>query len=386
MMQRMRFGFSRTFPLVLVAASHMACVGRIEDHTALDSGRRVITDDALVDRAVSDVTNADASASDTIFDGEEPDAQRDVMSTQDADSGPPLIERICEPWATPADLFDQSVVPVEVEPASPTAIKVVLVAGAASSGHPMGAHQFFAVTAVLAKMLCRVPGVVPVVVRNGWPTSTRVFDGAAAIVFYADGGDAHPLAAEARRALLRPHIARGVGFVNLHYAVEYNAQSASEARDWLGGVYEPGYSVNPLWRASFSAPPAHPSTSGVAAFEIDDEWYYNMRWRDDRSAVVELLRATPPDSTRTTPETMAHPGRAEVTAWAFTRPDGGRSFGFTGGHWFGNWLDSPETPHATTQRRVVTQGILWAAQVAIPSAGVDVRYAPSDAERFLDRR
>lgn len=314
----------------------------------------------------------------------------DVVGPVDAtptDSGvPPRPEPVCEPWSAPADIFDQSVVPIEVEPRSASAKKIVLVAGAASASHPMGAHQFFAVTAILAKLLCRVPGVVPVIVRGGWPTRDSLFDGASAIVFYADGGASHPLDAEARRAALRARLSARTGLVNVHYALEYTSASASEARGWLGGNYEPGYSVNPLWRAQFTAFSSHPITRGVSAFDIDDEWYYAMRWVDDRSAITDLLTAVPPDATRSTPETMAHPGRSEVTAWAFNRPDGGRSVGFTGGHWYGNWLDSPETPNASAQRRVVVQSILWAAGVDIPMGGVDVAYAPTDNERYLDRR
>ncbi|MBL8677645.1 MAG: ThuA domain-containing protein [Myxococcales bacterium] len=361
----------------LASSSLLGCTGLIEGRReSMDAARDAV---ALDTHRESDAADAGPSL-DASDDRAAPD---DAPSTRDV--APPR-ERICEAWGAPTDMFDQSVVPIEVEPASASATKIVLVAGAASASHPRGAHQFFAVVAVLAKLLCRVSNVVPVVVRDGWPTDPRVFDGAASIVFYADGAASHPLDAASRRAALAPHIARGAGFVNLHYAVEYTAQSAPTARDWLGATYEPGFSVNPLWRAGYSSFPTHPIVNGVAAFEIEDEWYYNVRWRDDRSSVVELLRATPPDSTRTTPDTAANPGRAEVTAWAFVRPDGGRSFGFTGGHWFANWLDSADAPHASMQRRLVAQGILWSAGVAVPSAGVDVTYTPTDVERYLDRR
>lgn len=363
------------------ALATSACVGRIDERSMADA--------SAADRATSardDVIDSgpDRALPDVIV---ERDSAMDAADAVAPDTGiEPVSERICEPWAAPTDIFDQSVVPVEVEPRAASAKKIVLVAGAPSPSHPMGAHQFFAVTAVLAKLLCRVPGVVPVIVRDGWPTRESLLDNAAAIVFYADGGASHPLDAEARRAALRSRLSSRTGLVNVHYALEYTAASASEARAWLGGTYEPGYSVNPLWRAQFSAFSSHPITRGVGAFDIDDEWYYGLRWVDDRSAITDLLTATPPDGTRSTPETMAHPGRSEVTAWAFNRPDGGRSVGFTGGHWYGNWLDSPDTPNAHAQRRVVVQSILWAAGVDIPMSGVDVSYAPTDNERYLDRR
>ena len=42
-------------------------------------------------------------------------------------------------------------------------------------------------------------------------------------------------------------------------------------------------------------------------------------------------------------------GRDEVLAWAVERPDGGRGFGFTGGHFHKNW-GNPELPQARPQR------------------------------------
>ena len=85
-------------------------------------------------------------------------------------------------------------------------------------------------------------------------------------------------------------------------------------------------------------------------------------------------------------DAAAHPGRSEVMAWAFERPAGGRSFAFSGGHWYGNWLDSPETPYAPAQRRVVAQGILWTAGVTIPDGGVAVDVDPAEAGRYISRR
>jgi hypothetical protein len=50
-------------------------------------------------------------------------------------------------------------------------------------------------------------------------------------------------------------------------------------------------------------------------------------------------------------------------AWAFERPQGGRSFGFTGGHFHWNW-GRPEV------RKLVANAILWTAGVDPPGDGV----------------
>src|SRR5881396_1435646 len=68
--------------------------------------------------------------------------------------------------------------------------RIVLVAG--SRSHGAGEHEFRAGCLLLKSCLDKVAGVTAVVVTNGWPADEAVFDGAAAIVVYADGGDGHP--------------------------------------------------------------------------------------------------------------------------------------------------------------------------------------------------
>jgi hypothetical protein len=172
--------------------------------------------------------------------------------------------------------------------------------------------------------------------------------------------------------------------VNLHYAIEYPQGTQAQALTWLGGVYEPGFSVNPMWTAHVDDVSGHEVRRGVPAFAIDDEWYFNMRFVD--GGVTAIVQATPDDGLRRSAAAAAHPGRSEVMAWAFERPAGGRSFAFSGGHWYGNWLDSPETPYAPAQRRVVAQGILWTAGVTIPDGGVAVDVDPAEAGRYISRR
>ena len=55
----------------------------------------------------------------------------------------------------------------------------------------------------------------------------------------------------------------------------------------------------------------------------------------------------------------------ETVAIAWSRPDGGRSFGFTGLHFHANWGQE-------FYRRLVTQGVLWTLKRDIPQGGVPV--------------
>jgi len=276
------------------------------------------------------------------------------------------------------DPFDQSKVPLEVElPADFKGKKIVLVAGRQS--HGPGEHEFFAGSAILMNLLKQTPGIWPVMARDGWPKNEKIFDGAAALVFYMDGGGGHPVIKPEHMSRIQGLLDKGAGWVNLHYAVEYPKEPGKKVLSWMGGYYEAGYSINPHWDASIRELPKHPITSGVKPFVIRDEWYYNMRFVEDMKNVTPILTAIPPDGTRATPAAKMYPGRPEHLAWAFERPDGGRSFGFTGAHFQRNWADE-------NFRRVVVNAILWSAKDDIPAGGAKVDFDPVDLNKNLDRK
>ncbi len=279
--------------------------------------------------------------------------------------------------AADRDPYDQSGVPLERQPSDPSLVKIVLVAG--SRSHGKGEHEFFAGCAVLMKLLRQTPGVFPVLARDGWPRDPRTFEHARSVVFYMDGGAAHPILHPGHRAIVQRLIEDKVGFVNLHYAVEYPKSQSAHVLGWLGGYYETGYSFNPHWKADFQSLPQHPITRGVKPFTIADEWYYNIRFAPATEGVTPILKAVPPDSTRGTAASREHPGRSEIVAWAFERPGGGRSFGFTGGHFHRNWGDE-------NFRRLVVNAILWSAGIEVPASGAAVALDPAELNQNLDRK
>jgi len=281
------------------------------------------------------------------------------------------------PAADEVDPFDQSAVPLEVQPDNPGLAKVVLVAGRQS--HGPGDHEFFAGCAILMKLLKQTPGVFPVMVRDGWPKNPKTFDGARTVVFYMDGGGGHPILQKDHREVVQKLIDDKVGFVNLHYAVEYPKSQSDHVLAWLGGYYETNYSTNPHWKADFQNLPQHPITRGVKPFAIQDEWYFNIRFAPESKNVVPILKATPPDGVRRTEEAKKYPGRSEIVAWALERDKGGRSFGFTGGHTHKNWGEE-------NFRRLVTNAILWSAHLEVPSTGAPVELDPAELNKNLDRK
>src|SRR5262245_12495017 len=286
----------------------------------------------------------------------------------------PLVARGDEPKFDP---YDQSDIPLEQKPDDAKAAKIVLVAGRQS--HGPGDHEFFAGSAILWKMLKQTPGVFPVMVRDGWPKDERVFDDAKSVVFYLDGRGGHPLADPAKLGLIQKLIDQKCGFVCLHYAVDYNPREGERVIHWMGGYYDTRISINPHWDADFAKLPEHPITRGVKPFKIRDEWYFNMRFLPEMKNVTPILTATPPDNVRGTEDAKKFPGRSEVVAWAHDRADGGRGFGFTGGHTHKNWANEDF-------RRLVTNAILWTGGIDVPEGGAKVEMDPAEIGKRLDRK
>src|SRR5690606_36429720 len=160
-----------------------------------------------------------------------------------------------------------------------------------------------------------------------------IFEGADAIVLYMDGGARHPAIQEDRLKKLDALMKRGVGLACLHYAVEPTIEKGQdELLRWIGGAFEINRSVNPHWDAECKSFPKHPITRGVKPFTLNDEWYFNMRFRDGMRGVTPILTAVPPDSTMSRPDGThsGNPGVREAVkrgepqhvAWASERQNG----------------------------------------------------------------
>ena len=264
--------------------------------------------------------------------------------------------------------------------------KIVFIAGRPS--HGPGDHEHRAGCLLLAKCLSGVPGITSVVYSNGWPHVANAFDGASAVVIYADGGGGHPAIQQDHLKILGGLIDKGVGFGCLHYAVEVpKEKGGAEFLKWIGGYFETYWSVNPHWDATFSSFPKHPITQGVAPFKIRDEWYYHMRFPEGMKDVTPILTAVPPDSTRGkpgandphggNPEVQKHMGEPEHVMWAMERADGNRGFGFTGAHFHKNWGNDEF-------RKVVLNAILWIAKADVPASGVRSTVTAEDLKQNLD--
>ena len=270
--------------------------------------------------------------------------------------------------------------------------KLVLVAG--NPSHGPGQHEHRAGTLLAEKCLDATfpagtmgPQLITATYSGGWPTDPTAFNNADAVFFFADGGNGHPVLQSNRLAQIDALAKRGVGVACLHYAVEVPKEKGGpEFLNWMGGYFEPHWSVNPHWTlAKTELAQGHPISRGVKPFETNDEWYYHMRFREPMTGVTPILSAVPPDVTRDRPDgahsnnpaVRAGKGSREVLAWAYERPEGGRGFGCTGAHFHKNWANEDF-------RRMMLNGLVWTAGLEVPVEGVASTVSAEDMAANLD--
>jgi len=264
--------------------------------------------------------------------------------------------------------------------------KLLLLAGRPS--HAPGEHEFRAGAMLVKKCLDEAcPQLITEVHGNGWPRDPTAFDNADAIFMFADGGGGHPVLQSNRLAQIDALAKRGVGIACLHYAVEVPKEKGGpEFLNWMGGYFEPHWSVNPHWMlADTELAEGHPITRGVKPFETQDEWYYHMRFREPPEGLTMILTAVPPDATRERPDgphsnnptVRANKGAREVLAWAYERPGGGRGFGCTGAHFHRNWGQDDF-------RRLMLNALVWTAGLDVPTGGVDSGVTAEELAANLD--
>ncbi len=241
---------------------------------------------------------------------------------------------------------------------------------------------------LLQKCLAATPGLKTDIALNGWPKDEAAFDGADAVLIFADGGKGHMALAGDRLAVLDRTLSKGAGLGLLHYAVIPTIEKGQkEFLEWAGGCYEIHWSVSPEWEPGFKQLPTHPVTRGVEPFTLRDEWYYHLRFVEGMKGVTPILVATPTAATLTKPDgpLSGNPhvraavarGEPQTVSWAYERPGGGRGFGLTGAHFHASWGNDDF-------RKLVLNAILWLAKMEVPAHGVVSKITPEDLAANLD--
>lgn len=252
--------------------------------------------------------------------------------------------------------------------------KVVLVAGPKSHGpEGNGVHDYGWSVRLLKAMLdhSNVKDRIKVEYHlNGWPKDQRTLEDADTIVVISDGRDgdkyreAEHLASPERVAFVDQHIKRGCGLVTFHFSTFAPDQYADRVLDWTGGFFDWETDGKRDWYSAITtieadvkpAAPEHPVSRGVRPFRMKEEFYYNIRFAP--TGVTPLL---------VVPDLPGRDPDGRVVAWARRRPDGGRGFGTTCGHFYDNWKHDDF-------RRLVLNAIIWTAGADVPDGGIESRF------------
>ncbi|MBK1879629.1 ankyrin repeat domain-containing protein [Pelagicoccus mobilis] len=246
--------------------------------------------------------------------------------------------------------------------------KVLFIAGEPS--HGWNKHEFPAGCEVLAGSLNESGLGVEASVSLGWPEEEGAFEGVGTVVVYCDGAELH--VANEKVDQLDALYSAGVNFVFLHFAVEPGTEElAAFMTKSIGGYFDLDWSVNPVWTLKNATLSDSTISNGVSSFELEDEWYYHMRFRDDGGYTPVLSAVPPADTIGEDGPRSGNPvlreelaaGKEQHLAWSRVGEKGQRGFGFTGGHFHSNWNDDDF-------RRLVLNGIAWTAGMEIPDHGV----------------
>lgn len=238
----------------------------------------------------------------------------------------------------------------------------LLLIGQAPDGHPPGTHEYRAAASLFAKMLAPMDRLQTIVVSadGDWSEGPELLDGAdAAVVFVSEGakwlqGDAKRLAAF--QALAK----RGGGLICLHWGM--GTRDAKFIPKWVklfGGCHGgPDRRYKVVDVKTQLATPSHPILRGVRPVELREEFYFKLKWAQPAEQITPLIQVRIEEENHT-------------VGWAWERPDGGRSFGFSGLHFHENWK-------LASYQRMLAQSVRWVLKREIPTAGVRVDLEAAD--------
>ena len=232
--------------------------------------------------------------------------------------------------------------------------------------HHLGTHEYMADCELLARCLRQTPGV-ETVVSDGWPSDPAVLKGVKAIVLHTQMGGTVLFGGKHRRQA-EELLKQGVGLTAIHWSTGADKGEIGEL--WLrtlGGWFNhPAFSRYLVRTEKLrQADPRHPISRGWKDYDLKEEYYIDLRFLPEAKPVM----------------TATIDGKDYPIGWVYERPasQGGRSFGFVGGHFHVNFGEKPF-------RQALVNGILWTAHVDVPEAGAPCAIRPKDLDLPPDTR
>jgi mannose-6-phosphate isomerase-like protein (cupin superfamily)/type 1 glutamine amidotransferase len=166
-----------------------------------------------------------------------------------------------------------------------------------------------------------------------------------------------------RREAIERLMDKGAGLIALHQASTVpDRTSVIPMADWLGGVrFGMADRTTEIAQIRILGAGKNPIANGLKPFEYLDEFYPTITF-STIDKVTPILTAKTHIQTRNNQPVFEEPPSDHVIAWAAERPNGGRSFAFTSGHYLLTF-DQAEI------RTMLLNAILWTAKRDVPLAG-----------------
>jgi type 1 glutamine amidotransferase len=228
--------------------------------------------------------------------------------------------------------------------------------------HPAGAHEYMSGLHVVAKCLEDVPGLKVTTLKVDEPAADapeKIKQADAVVLYLGEGGRWMQLDAK-RLDAVNDLAKRGGGIVGLHFGIgAKDDKYVARHLELMGGMHGGSDRVYVMTETDVNViDEKNPILTGVEKqMRLDDEYYYHLKFAK-QGTVTPLLQAKIKDDW-------------ETICWTFERPDGGRSFGFGGMHYFKLWQDP-------SLRRLISQGILWTLKMPIPKDGLPAKVSEDD--------
>jgi type 1 glutamine amidotransferase len=227
--------------------------------------------------------------------------------------------------------------------------------------HTSNTHTYMSDCTLLAKCLRQTDGV-ETVVSNGWPKDPVVLKDVTAIVLDTRLGGTVLLRGP-QRPQVDEMLKRGVGVTAIHWGTGAETPEGGPWLQTMGAWFNAegdGFSKYLVQTSELrQADPEHPICRGWKDFNLREEYYFKICFLPEARPVMNTVIE----------------GKDYPIGWTYERPNsnGGRSFGFVGGHFHDNF-------GIKGFRQAVVNGILWTAHIDIPEKGAPISITAQDME------
>ena len=244
--------------------------------------------------------------------------------------------------------------------------KQLLVLGQKPDGHPPGTHEYMPGARIVQALMAGHKDVQVTVAQadEPWAEGPGLIAKADGIVLFLNEGGRFIQDDPKRAKAFEAFAKRGGGFVVYHWGMgARDVKLIAPFLNLFGGCHGgPDRKYTVVKEAKFRVDaPNHPVMAGIESFELPfEEFYYQLKVPKPRKNWTSLVQ-------------VPIEGNVETVGWAWERPDGGRSVGYSGLHFHVNWR------HEQYQR-LIAQAVLWALKQPMPKEGLNPKLKPEMLE------